>query len=194
MIKAPTLGTSVIWQGLAYTVRDRSRNKNTGAITLWLCSCQQLECTCNTRVPLEEVKVSKEKDTKDTDASGFSDLSQVSGVNPYIATKLAAMLQSCRTYQEVTQSTAKFTPKQKAAAWKLLSQETRNQIQLFKRVYEQFPVGTAVYHKDPYMVAHIYHGKVEQVKGIQVLVRWEERKGDPIECELYEYTELVIKK
>lgn len=174
MTEAPTLGTFVIWQGLAYTVRDRSRNKNSGAITLWLCSCQQLECTCNTRVPLEEIKVPSE-------------------VNPYIAAELAVVLQSCHTYQEVMQSTAEFTATQKADAWKLLSQETRNQIQLFKRVYEQFPVGTVVHHKDPYMVAHTYHGKVEQVKGMQVLVRWKEREGDPIECEFYEYTELEIR-
>ncbi len=53
----PELLDWVCWHGRFYQVRDRTRNKTTKAITLYLCNCQQQECYYpQERVPLEECK------------------------------------------------------------------------------------------------------------------------------------------
>lgn len=52
----PSVLSCVSWSDGIYQVRDRSRNKITGAITLYLCSCTDATCThAQQLAPLEEV-------------------------------------------------------------------------------------------------------------------------------------------
>lgn len=171
----PAISDSVIWQSQAFIVRDRTRTRATGTISLWLCDCHQLECQCDRKVPLEEVNKPDE-------------------VEAYIARELAVALQLCKTHQEVLVTVEDFTSDQRKAAWALLSKKRQEDLKKWKQVYELFPVGTSVRHKDVYMVAHVQHGTVDRTWGTEVIVCWAERENSPIRCERYEYTELEIRK
>ena len=56
-VQIPELLDWVYWHSELYQVRDRSRNKMTKAVALYLCTCQELVCHHSKEpVPLEDCK------------------------------------------------------------------------------------------------------------------------------------------
>lgn len=57
-ISIPQIASSVLWQNVVYQVKMRSRNKETGATSLYLCTCQESKCLHKKiPVPLKEVSL-----------------------------------------------------------------------------------------------------------------------------------------
>ncbi len=54
----------------------------------------------------------------------------------------------------------------------------------------ELKVGDRVAHSDPYFVAYTYHGRIEAINSVGIWVRWQERRGKPMECGIYEAHEL----
>lgn len=55
-MQIPDLSSQVFWNSALHYVRDRSRHKSTGAVTLWLCHCNEQSCShAKTPVSLERV-------------------------------------------------------------------------------------------------------------------------------------------